>query len=700
MLFRHKFGKKSWVSQLHILSVVLFMLCFEFACRKSNSEWDVDWRLPLIKTSLGMSDFIREGKLEKDSNGLLTLVHRESIYNISVDSLFTIPDTIRSRTFAIDSLSLFDARTVFPITLGAICRQAGFIGTLIIAQNGTRVPIPSIPSFNTPVTDISADTLFTSMTLEKGNMEIGFRNNLPIDIVDVKFELRNASDKALLVSGTFPRIATGTYEKQIFPLDGKIVEGKLQAQLVSFSSPGSNGVPVLIDTSNSITTEIRVFNLQPITATAVWPAQNLVNQQQDFNIRGLGVFLKEALVKSGVIRFKMRSTIQDSVRFQYTLPAASKDGKTFAIERVLPPAPPGGYSEYSQDYDFSGYLLDMSGQNKDTFNAAFNTYLVRIDSTGIQKTFSKSDHFILELGFVGIKPSYARGYLATDTLKLDNQVLDLGLFEEFNGDLKFDDIRMEIKAENNIGANALLRLSNVFSNNRVTGKSIHLTGAPLQSDHRIDRASDLQGKPPVTPAVFNYSISKANSNLPEFVSILPDQIGYSLEIITNPDGNISKFNDFIYDGKLLNMDMELSVPLNLSIADFKLVKVLDLDLTGEDYEDIQSGSLYFHFQNGFPFDCSLKMMLLDDLGADQELLLDGKVPIKSALIGPSGRVEEPALTKLELDLDVDLLEQLKRPRKIRVEAVFNTVPKDIPVKIFHDYGIGLTVTGQFNYLVR
>lgn len=700
MLFRHKFGKKSWLSQWHILSIVLSMICFEFACRKSNSEWDVNWRLPLIKTSLGMSDFIREGQLEKDSSGLLTLVHRESIYNISVDSLFTIPDTIRSRTFAIDSLSLFDARTVFPITLGAICRQAGFIGTLIIAQNGTRVPIPSIPSFNTPVTDISADTLFTSMTLEKGNMEIGFRNNLPIDIVDVKFELRNASDKALLVSGTFPRIAPGTYEKQIFPLDGKIVEGKLQAQLVSFSSPGSNGVPVLIDTSNSITTEIRVFNLQPITATAVWPAQNLVNQQQDFNIRGLGVFLKEALVKSGVIRFKMRSTIQDSVRFQYTLPAASKDGKTFAIERVLPPAPPGGYSEYNQDYDFSGYLLDMSGQNKDTFNAAFNTYLVRIDSTGIQKTFSKSDHFILELGFVGIKPSYARGYLATDTLKLDNQVLDLGLFEEFNGDLKFDDLRMEIKAENNIGANALLRLSNVFSNNRITGKSIQLTGAPLQNDHRIDRASDQQGKPPVTPAVFNYSISKANSNLPEFVSILPDQIGYSLNIITNPDGNISNFNDFIYDGKLLNMDMELSVPLNLSIADFKLVKVLDLDLTGEDYEDIQSGSLYFHFQNGFPFDCSLKMILLDDLGADRELLLDGKVPIKSALIGPSGRVEEPALTKLELDLDVDLLEQLKRPRKIRVEAVFNTVPKDVPVKIFHDYGIGLTVTGQFNYLVR
>jgi hypothetical protein len=538
------------------------------------------------------------------------------------------------------------------------------------------------------------------MNLEKGNMEIGFRNDLPVDIVDVKFELRNASDKTLLVNGTFPLIASGKVEKQVFSLDGKIVEGKLQAQLVSFSSPGSNGVPVLIDTSNSIITEIRVFNLQPITATAVWPAQNLVNQQQDFNIRGLGVFLKEALVKSGVIRFKMRSTIQDSVRFQYTLPAASKDGKTFAIQRVLPPAPPGGYSEYNQDYDFSGYLLDMSGQNKDTFNAAFNTYLVRIDSTGIQKTFSKSDHFILELGFVGIKPSYARGYLATDTLKLDNQILDLSIFEELNGQLNFEDINLEIRSENNIGADASLKLSEVYSSNQQTGEKIYLSGDPVTREHRIGRASDHQGKPPLIPSQYQYSINKGNSNLTDFVNILPDQIGYSLEIITNPDGNVSNYNDFIYDGKLLNLDMELSAPLNLSISDMKLVKSLDLDLTGEEIDDINSGKLFFQFINGFPFDCNLKMILLDDLGNEQKYLLEGKDPIIAALIGSTGRVVSPGLSEFELVLDADLLEDFKRPRKIKVEAVFNTMPKDRPVMIFQDYNIGLNVTGQFNYQVR
>ena len=700
MIWGQKFRRIVWITQYYLWLMMLSVLILSSGCRKSNSEWDVNWRLPLIKTSLGMSDFLKEGELENDSSGLLTLVHRQSIYNIAVDSLFTIPDTIRSRTFAIDSLSLFDAKTVFPITLGAICRQAGFIGTLIIAQNGSRVPIPSIPSFSTPVTDINADTLFTSMNLEKGNMEIGFRNDLPVDIVDVKFELRNASDKTLLVNGTFPLIASGKVEKQVFSLDGKIVEGKLQAQLVSFSSPGSNGVPVLIDTSNSIITEIRVFNLQPITATAVWPAQNLVNQQQDFNIRGLGVFLKEALVKSGVIRFKMRSTIQDSVRFQYTLPAASKDGKTFAIQRVLPPAPPGGYSEYNQDYDFSGYLLDMSGQNKDTFNAAFNTYLVRIDSTGIQKTFSKSDHFILELGFVGIKPSYARGYLATDTLKLDNQILDLSIFEELNGQLNFEDINLEIRSENNIGADASLKLSEVYSSNQQTGEKIYLSGDPVTREHRIGRASDHQGKPPLIPSQYQYSINKGNSNLTDFVNILPDQIGYSLEIITNPDGNVSNYNDFIYDGKLLNLDMELSAPLNLSISDMKLVKSLDLDLTGEEIDDINSGKLFFQFINGFPFDCNLKMILLDDLGNEQKYLLEGKDPIIAALIGSTGRVVSPGLSEFELVLDADLLEDFKRPRKIKVEAVFNTMPKDRPVMIFQDYNIGLNVTGQFNYQVR
>jgi len=327
-------------------SIVLWLMAFTLfwvSCKKAEPKWDAEILTPLLKSELTVSDLVQDSSLVTDSSNVLQFVYRQSLYNIAVDSLFQINDTVRARTFTIDSLSLYNATATYPITLGAICLQAGFIGAIIISQNGSSIAIPAIPSFNTPAFEIKADSLFTSMTLDQGKIDVGFKNDLPIDITDVKFELRNQSDNSLIVSGNFPLIKSKTAEKQTFLLDGKTLEGKLKAQLISFSSPGSNNVPVLIDTSNAIVAELKVYDLYPNTATAVWPEQNLVNQQQNFYLRGLNVQLKEAIIKSGKIRLRMFSTIQDSVKLTYTIPGGTKNGVPFEIYQVLPPAPPGGH---------------------------------------------------------------------------------------------------------------------------------------------------------------------------------------------------------------------------------------------------------------------------------------------------------------------------------------------------------------------
>lgn len=86
--------------------------------------------------------------------------------------------------------------------------QAGLLGFLIISQNGLEIAIPSIPSFSAPVVPISADSIFSTMTLATGQMDISFTNGLPIDITNVVFELRNRSTNELIVQGNFPLIAS------------------------------------------------------------------------------------------------------------------------------------------------------------------------------------------------------------------------------------------------------------------------------------------------------------------------------------------------------------------------------------------------------------------------------------------------------------------------------------------------------------
>lgn len=93
------------------------------------------------------------------------------------------------------------------------------------------------------------------------------------------------------------------------------MEGKLNAQLISFGSPGSNGIPVLVDTSDAIIANIKVYNLHPSIATARWPQQNIINKTQNFYLKTIGVELKESRIKSGKLRLNLKSTLQDSVRF-------------------------------------------------------------------------------------------------------------------------------------------------------------------------------------------------------------------------------------------------------------------------------------------------------------------------------------------------------------------------------------------------
>ncbi|MBK9272414.1 MAG: hypothetical protein IPM48_12545 [Saprospiraceae bacterium] len=682
-------------------TIYIFLISFSVfhtACRKKNAEWESEWAVPLVKTQLKLSDLLPSDILSSDSSGLHQFVFKSSLFNLNVDSLFVLPDTVRTRSFTIDSLSLYDASTIFPITLGEICRQAGILGLLIISNQGNMVPVGPIPSFNTPAFEISADTIFTSMTLDEGTMEISFKNELPIDITDVQFELKNKSHNAIIVSGTFPLIKSKEKVSQSFSLAGKTVEGKINAQIISFASPGSNGMPVLIDTANAIVTEIRVFNLRPNSATAIWPAQNLVNTQQDFNIRGLHVLLKEALIKSGAIRFRMKSSIPDSVRFTYTLPAAIKDGKSFEIHTTLPPAEPGQFSEFLRDYDFTGYTLDMSGVSKDTFNAAYNTYLVRIDSSGIMKTFSKSDIFILELGFVGIRPSYARGYLTTDTFRIEKQTTNIDVFKELSGKINFDNAHLELSIENNIGADASITLHQLVSSNTNTGLIATLDGDSVYMSHNIPRASDQGGMLPVSPGRYSINISNENSNITELINLLPDQLEYSVDIITNPNGNISDFNDFIYDGKLLNLDLEVAIPLSINAEGLTLVKTMDLDLYNQNFDEIISGKLHFLFTNWFPFECQIVMHLLNDDGSEGISLIDSGQRIQSAKSDSSGKVIQPEESLISIPLDSDLIKRLSKNSKIKVKTNFSTKPIDTLVKIYDSYFMDLKVTGEFNYL--
>lgn len=669
-------------------------------CRKMDPSWNADLLSPLLRSSLGLKQLIPDSIRSTKADGTVNLVYQKKLYDINVDSFFTFYDTGVTKSYNIDSLSLFSANINYPITLGQICRNSGLAGLIIASQHGNSIPIPGIPPISSPPLDINADTLFTDMTLRTGNIDISLKNGLPIDVTNVIFELKNSVGKEIIVTGNFPIIKAGTTETQTFSLAGKRLEGKLLGQLISLSSPGSNGTATKIDTSDAVVASFRVYDLHPYSATAVFPSQNLINKSQPFILKNLPVQLKNSTIKSGQIVLKLYSTLQDSIFFTYRLPSATLNGKSFEVKKTLNPAPPGGLSVFERIFDFSGYNLNLSGPNNDTFNTAYNEFIARVEYTGVLKTISLQDSFSAQIGFINLHPEHAVGYLGQQNYHVGPAITTIDVFKNINGNLNLKNAKVNIEAENYIGTDAQVAVQSLQSVNTRQNKLVPLTGTALQSPLKIARATDNNGNLPVNPSYAMTVIDNNNSNINAFLSNLPNQIIYEFDLGTNPNGNTNFYRDFIYDDKYLNLNLNIEIPLDLAASGIMLSDTVTLDLNNQQLDNIESAILYLISDNGFPLECSITMVGLNDALQEQKILLDGSQKILAADIDASGKVTTPKRSKLAIPLNKSEIDQLLKTKKIAITAKLDTKPDNVNVKLYDTYRIDLYLTGEFNYLVK
>jgi len=495
-------------------------------------------------------------------------------------------------------------------------------------------------------------------------------------------------------------IPSGGTVSQTISLAGKTVEGNLVGQITNMDSPGSNGMPVLIDTSDALLTTLTVYDLHPYSATAIFPAQDLVNKEQEVAFTFKNIKLTEAEVKSGKINVSVFSTLQDSVYFTYKLPSASIGGMEFEVFTVLPPANPGGVSSFVQSYDLDGYALQLTGANQDTFNTIYNSIRASVDSTGQIKTLSLDDSVYTSLEFVDIIPQYARGYLGQDTIGVGPSELTLEVFKRISsGTLDVEDVTMSLSIENEIGADAEIEINNLTSVNSNSGNQVQLTGSAISSPLFITRATDNNGSLPITSTQTQLVIDKSNSNATAFISNLPDRIDYEFELRTNPNGNVSNYTDFIYADYLMNIDCNLEMPLSIIANDLTFADTADMDIGDADLSKVKDGVITLIADNGFPFDATIQMYTLSSSGNITDSLFTNTF-VSAAPVDASNRVYEVRRSRLKMPIDEARIARLQNSKRLRIITKFNTNPQNVHLKIYSDYKIDFILTGDFNYLTQ
>jgi hypothetical protein len=670
---------------------VLGLFLLVSSCKRNPVSWDVDQTVPLFHSSFSLNDIDTKYLKYGVSDSGYRLEYENVLYSYRINDL-QVSDTGIDASFNLRKLRLNDQEINNTVTLGQI-------NPLFNLLNGQKADIPAQEQSDLEPTDIDASDFFETATLDTGYLDISITNDLPVNISLIVFELRNSNDNTLVASDSFRNIAKGGGKAvKTIDLAGKTVTKNLKGSIKRLETEASGG-PVLIEADKGLTVTLGVRNLRPSYAVAAFPTQDVIDQDEGLTLDMNGAEIKYFKVRSGRLRIKVISTIQEDMSMVLSLPGTTKDGKAFYQELSLPGPAGVGVATTEQIYDMTGYTLDFRGKNPDitdTVNTFHQILRVTLDSSGRKLAVGLNDSIRLEYRLEGMKPEYAIGYLGNTLNRTGLDTTDFDLFKGLDGDLTFKDVKLDFIFRNSIGAEGRLKLHHLKGQNIFNGRSQILDADPLKD-------YILVGKPEFKRDAYtetSFSLGASNSNIKEFLEVLPQKLEYDLETEVSPGGNVNNYQDFVFDNSRMDVIMRLDVPISfafggLTLRDTQAVNFAELG----DMTRVKSATLFLDMTNYFPLDFDLDFQLFDknfnSLGYF-DISPDGGVA--KGNYDANGFVVQPSQTPLRIKLPREKVGALVKTQYIGI--VMKVKGTGQMQKIYGNSKLDMRAKVQFEYEMR
>lgn len=713
---------------LKLLLAIWLCSVFVFSCRPNYEEasWEINALAPIASSSLSIQNILSDSIVNIAGDSSISMVFRNTIYNYGLDSMIKFRDTTMAYSASVENLELGDQTIVYPISLGQIASNPdlGVLGNAIILNNGGIGIIPPLGDptpLSTGEITIDASSYFESIEIDSGYMDLHILNELPMDITNIVFQLKNQGSVNFIAQDTFPLIASGSSVSATYELHGQTIQGNIVAQIVEMSSPGSGGF-ITIDTSDALIPTISIRDITPLSATAIFPEQNIVDKWDYSPMKGLGeIKLSSMRVKTGLLEVTAISTIEDSMFFNLQMPGALKDGMHLNMDNTIPPATPSDASISVFQVPFDDYVLDLRGFapierdagmdingneiiDTDTVNTYCQYLTGRIDSTGQIVSLALSDSLRFEVKILNLIGDYGIGYLGKDTVQFGPEIIDFDLLSNITGgSIDLNDVSVNLEVNNQIGADANMRLSQLKSINSSTGSEVDLVSADLNNGFLVNPAQLTGGTPPFTTETSSLTLDASNSNIEEFIENLPNQLSYNVEIEQNSliasDPSIADIvatpPNFIYFDGVLSASMNVEIPLHFASNQLTLVDTTEFSINQENQTAIQSGTFTLLIDNGFPIEAVSSLTLLDELGSPLLDLISDET-IASGVLGSNGKVIQSTSSEIHFSFTSADLSQIFEASQLLIQ-----VQLDHPTaKIYDYYSIDVQLTADFNYIIN
>ena len=693
------------------LSVIAALLLFVLAsCKfkaKDRPNWDTDLTAPLLKSRVTLADVLSDSSsnLIENSDNSLTVVYRDTVVDLRLADYLVVPDTSFGTKVTLDSLSLSTDTLTQDITLGQIARQleaqGNPIGTQIINNHGgTLFFMPPINDLSSDDIDIDASQFFTEADLISGWMVVEVDNQLPVDITSVTFHLRNNSmtHTDTLVQKTIAPIPKGVAKKDSADLSGKTVVSQMAGKLEDIDVAGGTNIP--IDTNDYIRMRVIVRDLGASSATAVFPAQTVLDDNSrikyDF---GSDLAITRMQVAKGDLRLQAVSTIQDTIEFTYTLPTAIANGQPVVVVDRLIPDTISGIAEADITFDLTDYYIDLT-VNSDSVNLFPYQLVGNLLYSGRLNTMDLNDSIDVFYGLFDIEPSYIEGYLGRDTFDF-SESLDFDFFNSIlGGTIDLKEPKVDLTFTNSIGVDGELTINTLEAYNSRTGQTVALTGDVMNNGAEI-RGPRLPNVGATVTSQIN--LNKSNSNIKEFMSLLPDRLDFDMSVLVNKNGNPALRDNFATNESRISAFLDLEVPLEGVANQLTLQDTVAVNITEATLPDgVVDGNIKLIVANYFPFDADVQIYFYDAGGAVfDSLFADGMVTVPGGFPNQTtGYVDEPGRETLSTHFDQARLDDLRlKATEAIIRFEVSTKPDGKAVKLYTTYGIDFHLVGDFRYTV-
>lgn len=673
-----------------IVFLTMIVLC---SCRKEKFTSESNWITPILETELTLGNIIPDSLSITNSDNSIDIVYETSYGVSSVSDIVQIPDTVEVSEVSLSSLTLDDRSFIDTLTLLEL-----YPASALFHNQTTTLPGQDIQTEEGTVVDVTEE-FFTTATFVSGFIDITIFNDLPVVAEVLEFELRNDDDKSIIVNGVFNNLQPNSSVSDSYSLADKKVNGILELIVKRVKTLDSDG-PVLVDVYKGIRTEIAVRDLKPKSATAIFPAQNLIDKKDEIEYYFGGAEFTQVKLKSGFIKLKVESTVEEAIVLDYSLPSSFKDGEPgtpLSKTWTVPPAKKGEKIFVEEMFPIGGYTIYFWGKSNlenPTFNYVYTELIARIEYSGILRTLSLEDKIRVELGLVDLIPELIIGDPGRHELS-SNDTVGLKLFDNIIGGLSLEDAKMNLNFYNSFGIETLLDIKEIKGQNTRNGKSLKLISSELLNPILLKKAVN---NPPLMAYEYDVMLDKANSNLKQFLELMPNKLVPEIEAVVRPNGTINQ-NDFAFDVSELLVNIRFEMPLkfgldNLTVAVNESVSFF----SDEKVDNIKGAQLILKLINDFPISGRIKMVFKDKMGEQLfELFSGDNYEMTAAEVDlQTNKTKVPTESELIANISRDQAKLLSQTKSIDLEVYLNTEDAKRHL-MFSDYTINAKLISDFIY---